>query len=221
VTTAHLWDPDRRPTRLRFALLALVAAQPLVAAATDAAAGSPVALSLPREERIEHRSFFAPGMQFGAQSQELSVDLVRARIATNLVGPDDDFRRLGGSWAAGGIRVAGVAHEWSPAAVHGLLYVSTGGWGWEWWPFGLEFAVGGGHGGSSTYGLLQLSYVLTITHRFETFAAYQAPFGDRVDRPEWLSRWLFGARVGFDVARVRRERVRIEPDASPEPPRSR
>lgn len=50
-----------------------------------------------------------------------------------------------------------------------------------------------------------------ITSRLEAFATFQAPVGESVERPEWMSRWLFGARGGFDLTKPRREHVtRVE-----------
>lgn len=76
----------------------------------------------------------------------------------------------------------------------------------EWFPVGIEFALGGGAGGGFGYGLVQLSAVV-IVGRFEAFATLQWPVGVDIARPKWLSPALFGLRLRFDLAKPRRERV--------------
>jgi hypothetical protein len=159
---------------------------------------------MPVAEVVEHRLFLAPGLQFGASSQELSLSVGTAQISRHEVVPGSLLHE--GNWLAGGIRLILVAHSWSPAAIHGLAYLSLGAWGWEWWPAGVEIAVGGGRNAWRSYGLLQLSYLVGITSRIEAFATAQLPVGENVGRPEWLSTWLFGLRAGFDLAQPRRER---------------
>jgi hypothetical protein len=203
---------ERRRSRVRrdCAHLALVVltALPGAAAGDDATTAAP---SPRREsvEEVEHRVYVAPGARFGASAQALSLDLGRAAITRN--DPSRTPSRRGGVWRAFGVRVEGVAHSWSPAAAQGVGYLSGGGWSWEWWPVGAEIAIGGGRGGARSYGLLQLSWLFVVTSRFEAFATYQAPFGAVVARPEWLPSWTFGARIAFDVARPRRERVTRAP----------
>ena len=126
-------------------------------------AGDPVA----RPENVEHRLYLAPGLQFGAFSQELSLSV----------------------------------------GLHALLFLSFGVWSWEWWPFGLELAVGGGGNAQRGYGLLQLSYIAGITSRFELVATAQWLVGENIAAPEGFSRGIFGVRYGFDLVEPRRERV--------------
>lgn len=71
---------------------------------------------------------------------------------------------------------------------------------------GVEFAVGGGGTASRGYGLLQLSCIAGLASRFEAFATLQLPVAGPAPQ-DWLSRWLFGLRYGFDLAPPRRERV--------------
>jgi len=184
------------------ASLLLTAFSPARSLASDAPASSP---PTPIAEVVEHRFYVAPGAQVGSGSQELSLSLGRASVSESESSLAVHTRA--GGWVAGGLRLAGVAHAWSPAAVHLVAYASFGGWGWEWWPFGIEVALGGGRASSSSYGLLQLSYLVGITSRVEAYATFQAPFLENPSRPEWLSRWLLGLRVGFDLAQPRRERV--------------
>lgn len=195
-------DARRQATIPSVASLLVIAFSPARSHASDAPA-SPS--STPIAEVVEHRFYVAPGAQFGSGVQELSLSLGRASVSENE--PSPDTRARGGDWVAGGLRISGVAHAWSPAAVHLVVYASFGTWGWEWWPFGVEAALGVGRASSSTYGLLQLSYVVGITSRLEAYAAFQAPLLERPAGPEWPSRWLLGLRVGFDLSQPRRERV--------------
>ncbi|TMA91698.1 MAG: hypothetical protein E6J65_27255 [Deltaproteobacteria bacterium] len=165
-------------------------------------AGDPVA----RPENVEHRLYLAPGLQFGAFSQELSLSVGRAKVKTFDAVPGD-LHSHGGGWTSAGLRLTGVAHSWSPAALHALLFLSFGVWSWEWWPFGLELAVGGGGNAQRGYGLLQLSYIAGITSRFELVATAQWLVGENIAAPEGFSRGIFGVRYGFDLVEPRRERV--------------
>ena len=73
-------------------------------------AGDPVA----RPENVEHRLYLAPGLQFGAFSQELSLSVGRAKVKTFDAVPGD-LHSHGGGWTSAGLRLTGVAHSWSPA----------------------------------------------------------------------------------------------------------
>ena len=100
-----------------------------------------------------------------------------------------------------GARLNLVAGEWSPAAVHGLLYLSRTFWaGWSW-PQGVEVAGGYGGGGGRGYGIGQLSYIVGIGSRIEVNATWQSTIGSTTPRPSWFSTWVFGFRYGFDLAR--------------------
>jgi hypothetical protein len=190
-----------RRTCAPFAALIVLAAAPggAIADDTPAAAPSPPATTV---EEVEHRVYIAPGAWFGGEAQALSFDLGRAEVTSVLSAP-----RPGGAFMTTGVRVEGVAHSWSPAAVQGVVYLSGGVATWEWWPFGVEAAIGGGRGGSRSYGLLQLSWLFVVTSHFEAFATYQSPVGVHAAWPEWLPSWIVGVRVGFDVAMPRREHV--------------
>jgi len=191
------------PGHARAALSGLVLLVPTAVFAT----GFPAA----RSESVEHRVYLAPGLQFGAFSQELSLSIGRAAVTTFDVVPGD-LSSYGGGWTARGLRLIGVTHSWSPAALHALLFVSFGGWGWEWWPFGFELAVGGGGNARRGYGLLQLSYIAGLTSRFELVATAQWLVGENVARPEGFSRGIFGVRYGFDLVGPGRERVTHAPE---------
>lgn len=206
----------RRSNTAGLAWLALFGLRAGPAWAADVPDPSPPSPEAQVVEVVEHRLYLAPGIQFGASSQELTLDIGRAAVTRREPIPGD-IRSISGGWVGGGLRVIGVAHSWKPAALHGLAYVTAGGWGWEWWPFGFEVAVGGGGNASRGYGLLQISYVAGIGSRFEAFATAQLPVGEGVASPEWLSRWLFGFRFGFDLAQPRRERVTRVEEGAPSP----
>ena len=157
--------------------------------------------------RVEERLYLAPGVQFGAFSQELSLSIGLADVSTTQGGYPIEFGRRAGGWTAGGLRVNGVAHSWSPEALHLLAFRSWGGIPWGFWPFGLEIALGGGFKPHATYGLLQLSYIAGITSRLELVATLQYPVGEKVSRSAGLSLAVFGVRYGFDLATLARERV--------------
>jgi len=162
---------------------------------------------VPRTEMIEERLYLAPGVQFGAFSQELSLSLGVADVSKILNDSHLEFGKSAGGWVAGGLRVNGVAHSWSPEALHLLAFHSWGGIPWGFWPFGLEIALGGGFKPHATYGLLQLSYIAGITSRLELVATLQYPVGEKVSRSAGLSLAVFGVRYGFDLATLARERV--------------
>lgn len=199
-----------RPSPVRLVWLALLGVQPGLARASDAPDPSPSSPEAPVVEVREHRLYLAPGVQFGSSSQEITLGIGRVAVTRRepILG---DIRSISGGWVGGGLRLSGVALSWKPVAVHALAYVTAGGWGWEWWPVGFEFAVGGGGNASRGYGLLQISYLAGVGSRFEAFATVQLPVGEGVASPEWLSRWLFGLRFGFDLVAPRRERfTRVE-----------
>src|SRR3989441_7302724 len=105
---------------------------------SDAPGGGPGRTA--RKRRIS--LYLAPGLQFGAFSQELSLSIGRAAVTTFDVVPGD-LSSYGGGWAARGLRLIGVTHSWSPPALHALLFVSFGGWGWGWGAFRVELGLGG------------------------------------------------------------------------------
>jgi hypothetical protein len=72
------------------------------------------------------RLYLAPGLQFGARSQELSLTL--GAFAVSEV--EMTLSRRGGEWWARGIRLTVVGERWSPVPVHGVVFVSFGGWSW-------------------------------------------------------------------------------------------
>jgi len=159
----------------------------------------------------ESRAFVAPGVRFGSRSQELSFVLGVARVDRHLLTerparPPD--RRPGGEWFTAGLRVDLIASGWSPAAVHGLGSLSFGGWSWEFFPVGFE--VAGGYGGSSKvgYGVIEASFLVGISSRFELAFTGRTTLGSV--QPEWLSNWLIGARYGFDIATFAKRTVTKE-----------
>jgi len=158
-------------------------------------------------ERVEHRFYLSPGIQFGARSQELSLSFAHADVAQGMLVSDPvpfvDSRSFG-------VRLNLVGSEWSPAAVHGLIFLSRTAWVGFSWPMGFEVAAGYGGGSGSGYGIGQLSYIAGIASRIELAVTLQTTVGTTGPRPGWLSSWLFGLRYGFDVARPRRSIVTTE-----------
>ncbi len=156
----------------------------------------------------DSRVYVAPGLQFGANSQELSLTLGRSNVSD--VVATTPVRR-GGEWWAAGVRVNVVAERWSPVAVHGVVVASFGGWGWEWWPVGFEAAAGYGGGSGASYGIAGLSYIAGVTSRLELFVSGQTTLGTTGSRPPWISNWVAGLRYGFDVMTPTRRKVTREP----------
>ena len=163
-------------------------------------------------EIVENRYYVAPGLQFGAKSQELSVSFAGADVASGMLSdwiPFADSRSFG-------VRLNLVGGEWSPAAVHGLIFLSRTVWaGWTW-PQGFEIAAGYGAGGGRGYGIGQLSYVIGMASRIEATATWQTTVGTTAPRPGWFSNWLFGLRYGFEVVPPKESIVTVEPRPRPD-----
>jgi hypothetical protein len=155
----------------------------------------------------QRRIYLAPGLQFGAHSQEVTLTLGRARVTSGM-GHSDPIPFVDSlSWGA---RLGLVGGGWSPAAVHGLLFLSRTAWAGWFWPQGLEVAGGYGGGSGRGYGIGQLSYVVGIGSRVELNATWQATVGSSSPRPDWFSTWVFGLRYGFDLARPKSWIVTLE-----------
>ena len=171
-----------------------------------------------RKETVEERFYLAPGIHFGARSQELSLSIGAADVAFAHAADGDPFLHTGSF----GARLNLVGGEWSPAAVHALIFLSRHVWIPFSWPQGLEIAAGYGGGGGRGYGIGQLSYIVGIASRIEATATWQSTVGTIAPRPGWFSTWVFGLRYGFDLARPKRTIVTVEPrpdepPARPEP----
>jgi len=190
------------------AWLCLLTAQPTLAVAGDVPDPPARPTAEPVTHRVEDRGYFAPSVQFGRDSLELSLSYGSDTL-TVLEPPKYAH---GNAWLVGrGLRLTGVAHSGSATALHGLAYLWFCGFTAAG-PQGLELAVGGGGNSDRLYGLLQLTYLIGVPSRFAIFATVQWPFGEKVERPPWLSQYLFGVRFGFDVWK-KRATVTTTPEA--------
>src|SRR5436309_1654183 len=83
----------------------------------------------PKVELIEGRVYVAPALQAGPRSQELSLTFGGVNVSHL------ESDRFGGmEWKALGVRFTGVATGYFPVALHGVVYASVGGSGFELWP---------------------------------------------------------------------------------------
>ena len=183
-----------------------VVASIVIGAAFGARAAEPDRDRMWKEDQ-QDRVYLAPGFQFGARSQQLTLTVALSTVA-NGSHPEHHTPYVD-SLSFGG-RVDLVGGEWSPAAVHGLLFLSRTFWAGFSWPQGFEVAGGYGGGGGRGYGIGQLSYIIGIASRIEANATWQATLGSSSPRPPWFSTWLVGLRYGFDVAQPRKRAVTIE-----------
>jgi hypothetical protein len=161
----------------------------------------------PLQENVEQGFLLAPAVQAGTRSQELSLGLARGEIAQG-------SRREGGPYlisSAFGARLELVSSGWSPQAVHGLLFASTGAFVAALpLPVVLEAAGGYGAGNGRGYGIAALAVALGVAGKFEVFARGQAAVGTAAT-PAWFSNWLFGLRYG--IALGERTRTRVSPES--------